>query len=357
MYSWIFELYHQWRSFEKAVYIDLFDDIIFSYWNLQKSFSKIEEWLNGLRKVYKSQWSDVKNIGGDITWIITYRKNNTFNDDLLGQMILRNEDELLQVRMFRVKLIKELLKTWLVKESVELKDNNDQTFFDEFDDLWPWLKYFTKFNNKWEISISFDKIKEENWLITIWRKKFYIQDPKNIWIFLGITILKWIVEFYSVQWFNKYLRAWYNWELEEEDMEFLFINFQIAEIEKIRKELLDSDTKKTIQNYDFRLWKLYINGERFQLNEKAIKASSILLLLSEYFETYKGRSMVRSDELKIFLSENKKRYPSLTEDDLEIEKLRTGFFRTFEDKLHEKYKFNNILGRDKEHVILLGKVS
>lgn len=289
-------------------------------------------------------------------WIITYRKNNTFNDVLLKQIILRNEEELLQIRMFRVKLIKELLKTWLVKESIELKDNSDQTFFDEFDELWPWLKYFTKFNKKWEISISFDKIKEEHGLITIWRKKFYIQDPKNIGIFLGITILKWIVEFYSVQWFNKYLRAWHNWELEEEDMEFLFINFQIEEIEKIRNELLESDSKEFINNYDFRLWQLYINGERFRLGEKAKKASAILVLLSEYFETYKVRSKITSEELKSFLRENRKRYPSLNEEDLEIEKLRTWFFRTFEDTLRKKYKFNNILGRDKEHVFLLGKV-
>ncbi len=356
MYSWIFELYHQWRSFEKAVYIDLLDDIIFSYWNLKRSFSKIEEWLNGLRRAYKSQWNDIKNIGGDITWIITHRKNNTFNDGLLKQMILRNEEELLQVRMFRVKLIKELLKTWLVKESTELKDNSDQTFFNEFDELWPWLKYFTKFNKKWEISISFDKIKEEHGLITIWKKKFYIENPQNIAIFLGVAILKGVVEFYGVQWFNKYLRAWHNWELEEEDMELLFINFQVNEIEKIRKELLDSDAKEIIKNHDFKSWRLYINWENFQLSDKAKQASSILVLLSEYFETYKGRFKVTSEELKNFLRENKKRYPSLTEDDLEIEKLRTWFFRTFEDTLHKKYKFNNILGRDKEHVFQLGKV-
>lgn len=355
MYSWIFELYHHWRSFEKAVYIDTLDDIIFSYSNLSKAFKETEVWLTNIKKIYNSKAVEVKNIGGDIKGIVTYKKNNTFNDELLNRMILRNEDELLQIRIFRVKLIKELLKIWLIKESEKLKDWNDQTFFDEFDEFWPGLKYFTKFNNKWEISISFDRIKQENWLIIIWEKKFYIQDPKNLTIFLWVAILKWAVESYGVPWFNKYLRAWHNWEIEEEDIEFIFINFQITEIEKIRKELLESDTKELIRNFDFRWWNLYINWDKFQFSNKATKASIILPFLSKYFETYKWKSLVTEENLKLFFKENTKRFPSLIERDLEIEILRTWFFRTFESNILKKYKFNSILGIEKEHLVLVGK--
>ena len=138
-------------------------------------------------------------------------------------------------------------------------------------------------------------------------------------------------------------------------MEFIFINFKITQIEKIRQELLESNLKDPIRNFDFRWWELRINGEKFQFNANATKASTILPFICEYFEMYKLKTRASTKDLQIFLKENIKRFPSLSEQDLEIETLRTWFLRTFETNLLKKYKFNNILGRDKEHLVLIGK--
>ncbi len=360
-YSEIITFYSESSEFDRSIYLDLLDDIINSYKTLLKSYSQIEKWAAQFRKIYWFK-KEPNNLEQDIKWLISYMKKNRFNERMLHQIVHIDKEELLMIRGQRYKFTKILLDSWLIKIAEQKQENNVETFLDNFNDFEKWLKWFTKKDQNWEISISFEKVIMESGEIKIWRKRFYIQDPKNILLFIYCFLLKWLVEHYGIAGFNWILRSYMKGGLEDEDYEMIFIHFVVKDIIALKHILETGDNKKNITSFDFRKGELFINNNSlpFCFGKNATASIKILQFLCYYFEEIwitKNEKKVTEWELRLYLKQNRGRFIGISDADINLERIRTGFLRTFENNILKTYKNNNILGKDKSHLILIGKDS
>lgn len=355
----IISFYENASDFDKALFLDVLEDISIVHKAFSKVIPDLENGINGLRNLLGNK-EDTFAINAEINCAISYRKTNKFADFFSAKIVGRSEEDLSHIRLQRFRFVRELIAAWYITVIETIKNNELTEISKEFDEGKEFLRGITKTLSNWEVIISFSNIKqsESKKTIFIWDRWFRINSKKNVPIFLYIHLLQKLIEEIWPNWINRIINAYFQWSLETEDIESIIFNVEMDEINKLKRILTTWEERVNINEWHFNEnGDLFINNwiKPFTLWDNAINAKRILRLIGKYIFSHWKVSQFNQWELREFYKVKKEEFHDFTLEAINFSKWESGFERTFENTLLKFYKENKILRIKNPHIVLLGK--